>query len=1500
MKTYTTLALMSMLATGYSKSMSLSLNSPYSTDALTACPGGTELNGGGTACIIANLDADGAEDFKATNLIQPRSQFREYSAGTDSNTIDADTSNVAGSEGHRMHKYTVTLTDASVGYRQCRVLNKDSALASFVSYAVQSSAQSHPANTVDMNIFVAQDKGVTDDQDTRAVFDGSDSANHKYTCSFYLLNNEFIGDLSVGVAFEKSAVQSGQSRLTQASLTLRFSPSTTDPVHTGRQENNLRDVVVQYGDGCKHNGGYLTKDGNSCPESDQTASGGTTTTAGNIHLHLSGVFLDTRYKVVGEGGAGALLPDLGGLSIQANGIDLKGDYLTFNNGGSGNTMLGSGINMQPLSKANSKTPASVVTHQQADEGSGSALDFSNKAQLNSLPAYSPGVNTEIGSGQEDLTVLQAQYKCVTDGNDYKSLSAVGDCSAQYVLNHVLEIEYKDLPQFDSSYVDEDACQGAGCPAHLAISGLGGTIDGAQVSLSVSDLPTSAPLTISVKGPKLTPKGNPILKPGPYKLSTLYDISVGEYELKKLNGSAPTTMDDILTLKDLFTFATNHPNSGLADTSLNAESPIALDDTKCAGLAEVKLHELGTDPQSHYERIFQQECDIEVPKYYIGTKYEVFFRDGVGDDDESSLEIIEDDLRAIRIGNTALNTVSRTSFSRSDVGLSVIARNIELTMSKDLPNMVIPAGFANAGAGNVALNEQAITFAISSTSSALNTDDSPSTFTTPSADSFDKKLILKSNKQCTGSIDLSFDDQTLYQSFAKYRVRIPCSRMSVGDIEDEVDIEFKFSARLDLAADVFEVDATPNTNDNGYNAEAFIGTCAHDNSISKPADGSGCGADVLQFANVSGVLTLFDKSACPSGVCTGNPGSGVVAGISGLNTLDKCSTSSSYLGDNLIVTFPVAMEYERTDGAATGFSASINYCDSQEFSVTVNRAKTATITAATIKNTDLTRAVIVKDIAWISAGCGADEYQLVILVASMDKLDITGATFTASELSRVVLDPAEPNVNGMSVDTADNDVTATVLAAADDILSNNTDSAEAEGNHFKVHGQCVAISEEEGCDVDTGDEQNGDSWSDYSQPFETNVVMSGTANAQEVDTKVKITLTYLACPVGDQAETTGQLKLGLQSSCKDKQNDDAVADQSLSQPAASVYWVAGQIEPTNLHFDCKLAFSNDVFQIKGDIYAIGSDCTDAQIAANTNGCGLLSGTHQSGWTPVSSNVKLNQYSTVDGSNQGTEAHLCKCEIDGGGTAGCEAPQTAINGLQDFKQLSDIAADSGLEFYQNCGVENPYGDMSAGDDVGDKSSLSDHGSTPANFLFASIPLAPLAQASDDEFRVTVEVVLQNSLFPARRRLLRATHKLKSTASSDASTPGFRVLESSVVEESNQDAPAPDAPEQSVEAAAEEPAAEDPVPSHEHDSDDVHLKIGDAEGSDAYWALAGIIIASIWVILELVDIALRCCGGRNSGPSVVRAVGRALGGSQGYTQVSNPVFNTQRSSRFSNLRY
>ena len=150
----------------------------------------------------------------------------------------------------------------------------------------------------------------------------------------------------------------------------------------------------------------------------------------------------------------------------------------------------------------------------------------------------------------------------------------------------------------------------------------------------------------------------------------------------------------------------------------------------------------------------------------------------------------------------------------------------------------------------------------------------------------------------------------------------------------------------------------------------------------------------------------------------------------------------------------------------------------------------------------------------------------------------------------------------------------------------------------------------------------------------------------------------------------------------------------------------------------------------------------------------------------------------------------------------------------------------------------------------------------------------------------MVLKNTLFPARRRLLRATHKLRSTASSGASTPGFRVIESSVVEESNQEAPAPNAPEQSVEAAAEEPASEG---SSDVSAKEEVFKIGDAEGTEAYWALAGIIIASIWVLLELVDIALRC-GGGNSGPSPVRAVGRALGGSQGYTQVSNPGFNTQ----------
>ena len=1500
MKTYTTLALMSMLATGYSKSMSLSLDSPYSTDALTACPAGTTLDG--NACNAPPLSLVDT-DFINSNVIKPRSQFRAQSV-----LAKADVDNVGdvvSGEGHRIHKYTVTLND-NVAYRQCKVLNKGGGLAPFVSYVVtpgQSFDDADDSNAMNTFEGTAATGSITSDLPTRAEF--TDKGNNEYECSFYLLNNEFIGGVTVDVAFEKT-VDDGE-RLTKASLSLAFVPSATDPGHGSNQDTRLRDIVVQYSEGCKHSGGYLLKDGapGDCGGTD-THDSGSSTNSGNVHLKLSAVFLDTRYKVIDESGAGELLPDVGNLEISASGINLKSDYQSFNgNKGEPDLFSHAGINMQPLSKANSKTVSSTITHQQDDLGP-NPEEFSNQGARGALPVYVDGTDVSaIGSNTVPLADLQEQYKCDHAGKDYISTD-IGDCAAQYVLNYVFEIEY-GLPQFDSIYVNADSC-GADCTPKLSIKGIeeSGTkrID-VEVSISVDNLPTSESTTIAVKGPKLTPvTGTPIRQPGLVNLATLYEIGVGVYNLETTSNTTPATMNDQLKLQDLFSFATEHPNSGVTITGKN----MLLDATNCPGLADLKLYELGTDPLSHYQRIFQSECNVLVPTHFIGTKYHVNFREGESND-ASALTIIENDGRKILIGSTILNPISRTSLSRDNEGVSVVAQNIQLTLKKELPNKIIPAGFTNPTQN---LKDQAINFQISSTSSALLEADRTRQFSTPTANGQAQILTLTSTTQCTGSIDLSFVDQDQYFA-AEYRIRIPCSRMSANTAEDTVDIEFKFAASLDLEHNRLEVSATPNTGDNGYTAQAFFGTCNDDNTIARPNDTGGCGINDLEFVNDTlGVLTLYDDTTCSQNVtkCLTQKGSNP-----GLQTLKACAGNQfSYPDDNtLTAQFDVAMQYTRDASLTTGFTGTINYCDSQQFTVTVNRKKTATITAATIDNIDLLRAVIVKDIKWVphseSTTCSNEgEYQLVILVASKDAdARQQPPVYTNSKLKRVVLDPATDatNLNKMTVYTADNDATKTVLVDAN-YIGTNVHDAKVDGNHFKVHGQCVVISGDEGCgDADADDTPNGDSWSDYSQQFETNVVITGEANAQDVDTKVKITLSYESCPVGEQAVTTGKLQLGLQSSCKDAQNGDTNAEgdslQSISQPTQTYYWDGTGTKPPTLSIDCTIAFSDDVFQVSGDVFSISSDCDDAKIAAaksnnNADGCGLLEGVYDTyrEWVAEKVDVKLTQFSTESGVDEvqvGQTAHLCKCN-----STGCAQQDDAINSLPNFVKRDEVVASGIMAYYLNCGEESPFGgNYTLGDSISEVSFLKDHAGTPA--MFASIPLAPLAQASEDLFKVEMTVVLKNTLFPARRRLLRATHKLRSTASSSASTPVFHVLESSVVEESNQEAPAPDAPEQPVEAAAEEPASEG---SSSVSAKEEVFKIGAAEGSDAYWALAGIIIASIWLILEIVDIALRC-GGGNSGPSPVRAVGRALGGSpNSYTRVSNPVFNTQRSSRFSNLRY
>ena len=65
--------------------------------------------------------------------------------------------------------------------------------------------------------------------------------------------------------------------------------------------------------------------------------------------------------------------------------------------------------------------------------------------------------------------------------------------------------------------------------------------------------------------------------------------------------------------------------------------------------------------------------------------------------------------------------------------------------------------------------------------------------------------VRTTKECTGTVDLQFEDQTLGQDFAIYTSRVPCSRVSSSELKDEVNLKYHWKTSLDIALDTVTID-----------------------------------------------------------------------------------------------------------------------------------------------------------------------------------------------------------------------------------------------------------------------------------------------------------------------------------------------------------------------------------------------------------------------------------------------------------------------------------------------------------------------------------------------------------------------------------------------------------------------------------------------------------------------------------------------------------------------
>ena len=640
------------------------------------------------------------------------------------------------------------------------------------------------------------------------------------------------------------------------------------------------------------------------------------------------------------------------------------------------------------------------------------------------------------------------------------------------------------------------------------------------------------------------------------------------------------------------------------------------------------------------------------------------------------------------------------------------------------------------------------------------------------------------------------------------------------------------------------------------------------------------------------------------------------------------------GDNYIITYSLAMQYTRkvhneafNPGGGT-VKLNTDYCDDQTFTATLRRDATASVTTAQIKAAGLDRAVMVKDIGWIGnaitgTDCGVGLYQLEILLASMDA-DSRDPSWNPSLLNGAFMDTASSarNPNNMAIhevagSTIIRDPTDLAIATDGGIadqagtthnvfIDNTYANGGSDQNHFKVRGACLRI---DSCTLDTGvAEQNGDSWSDFSEEMTIDMVIRGVFLNADVDTKLAVTINFQECPIQETASVSGTVRLGLQLECTDPQEvqDSAgqyrmkLADQTPDGDAgkpteagsntydptngcyqcedevpiyygSSSVWESGSEKIVTADQngldkriccpqDCTMAYADDVAMITGRIYVTSTqtDPLNYEAFMTAGPKDSVQNPYGQSWSPESLDVYLDRYDTSgDEPRLKSTTHLCECLKD---ATKCTIVSTAIAGIsEEFTNNMNLAVGGTPLHYQACGYHTTQADGSDGLPT-DKTSAATDGSAQreaGNFLKHQINLMPLSFAPADEFRVRYDAVLKTGL--VYRRRLRTTQVLRAgegPRGAQGESRGVKVLQ----RDSNTSVPvAPDG--------------------DNHDGDDHHDGLATGE-------VLGIIAGGVGGLAFLVWGVYVCMKQQRKSDSdeVLRLIGSGGG----------------RQARFSNLRY
>ena len=704
-----------------------------------------------------------------------------------------------------------------------------------------------------------------------------------------------------------------------------------------------------------------------------------------------------------------------------------------------------------------------------------------------------------------------------------------------------------------------------------------------------------------------------------------------------------------------------------------------------------------------------------------------------------------------------------------------------------------------------------------------------TVATPEKDNEYTLHTIRSSSQCNGRLDIQLRQKSpaiTTQSLLMdgnddgilrpvYDVRLPCSRVTART-SDDLTIKFDFDAEYDLALDQYTFKVGGNSDmgaaadQNGDNLPG-VWTKTYDEAtsgftktiVATPYVGE-CGS----YFDSTNAITVATETGCGSDFARDACGDFCVS----QKTEDAGSCAKLQIGagaddDKLEKSFYLALVYERTfkynvprshdlDGTIgpTQTTETTWFCQDQQFSVSVERNKQASVRVTTPLQIIVERKAQIQEIEWTSTGCtGTNVFKLRVRVHVQEQ-NVQGDNIL-DDFKEI---PADDKFKVTPVSSTDG------LVAA--IVARNAGSSDP--SYVDLESACIQISQAD-CSLAAPSP-----FKDLTQTSTEFLVTGSDANLGTSATQIAITsnvvvsTNFVACPLGDEIEETGELEARLSFD-----STTGGADTCLTAPADRTS-TAEDVNGNDIK-NCGAALVTSDGYARLHTYVKDSNGLQYEHGANQTTAG--------NFQIDTATFSLKRYEPgfgVDelGPQVGDSVDLCTMNDVGLATAPTNPAPVVPGSDEALVMKTGDAFACGFNF-QQFGVAN---------------------------------------ALNDVFEVSVDVNMKSSA--GRRRLLRKTIRLK--AGELHSSVGFRVVSDITTvtdEEAASSLPAAQDATNATEVDEEEEEEED---------DHTHEDLEDAHSMLVVWVIVGAVVVA--VILFILCRNAKAQAGDNVVDLGKRAVG------------------------------